>query len=295
MASHPWPPQMPALLLPLHPLPGGAELSLNPLAVLIGPFAQGSPTSVVRGTDPAPLSLPDVKVEVLPSLQPIPAYPMLLAHEEAIPKPQGPKVGGHLHCFLDEWVVNDASPSALSIIGGLHLEFSAPPPLAHPHSAAVLTSAVSVQKQEILAEAIQTLIDKHATECAAPTMGCYASIFFVPKNNGKLRPVFNIKQLNHFMVPHSFKMATLKIVASAVCLGDFVVYLDLSDACCHVRIASEFLLILQFKSKGQILQFFSVTRWGYTLFSILMILSSWHSHMISYSDITISWLNCFRD
>lgn len=50
-------------------------------------------------------------------------------------------------------------------------------------------------------------------------------------------------------------MATLKMVAGALRLGNFVVFLDLSDAYFHVRVAPSDRQFLRFKFKGRLFQF----------------------------------------
>lgn len=50
-------------------------------------------------------------------------------------------------------------------------------------------------------------------------------------------------------------MATLKMLARSLCSGNFVVYLDLSDAYFHIRIDPAFCRFLRFQFQGTFFQF----------------------------------------
>lgn len=102
---------------------------------------------------------------------------------------------------------------------------------------------------------IKTLISKGAIECAPKATGFHARVFLVPKKNGKLRLVFNMKPLSRFIAAKSFKMATLKMVARLLRLGDFVVSLDLSDTYFHVCIHPASHCFLRFQFTGKFFQF----------------------------------------
>lgn len=99
---------------------------------------------------------------------------------------------------------------------------------------------MGLTKLKLLDEAIDFLIEKRAIEQTSPSNGYHAIIFLVPKKSWKLRPVLNVKPLNHVIVAQSLKMATLKMVTSVLHLGDFVVSLDLLHAYFHVQITPEF-------------------------------------------------------
>lgn len=62
-------------------------------------------------------------------------------------------------------------------------------------------------------------------------------------------------QLKRFIISQSFKMATLKMVATSFCVGVDVVSLDLSDAYFHVRIHRDSRHFLFFRLDGKFYQF----------------------------------------
>ena len=54
--------------------------------------------------------------------------------------------------------------------------------------------------------------------------------FLVPKSDGSWRPVVNLKSLNTWVVPHHFKMESIRTVKGLLIQGDWLVKLDLKDA-----------------------------------------------------------------
>ncbi|KAI8639171.1 hypothetical protein BD408DRAFT_435383 [Parasitella parasitica] len=66
-------------------------------------------------------------------------------------------------------------------------------------------------------QAIQDLLQKSAIEKVSPEQvqeipGYYSSIFVIPKKDGGIRPVFNLKKLNQYLEAPHFKMETVESV-----------------------------------------------------------------------------------
>ena len=58
----------------------------------------------------------------------------------------------------------------------------------------------------------------------------YLSLFLVPKKDGGLRPVINLKKLNEFIAPHHFKMEGIHTLKDLLRKGDWMTKVDLKDA-----------------------------------------------------------------
>ena len=108
-----------------------------------------------------------------------------------------------------------------------------------------------------LREHVQELLDKGAVEEVwdQHSKGFYSHMFLVPKKNGKLRPIINLRQLNSHLVCPSFKMETSSSVATAVQPGDWATSIDLTDAYFHVPIALWFRKYLRIVVGGKIYQY----------------------------------------
>ena len=62
----------------------------------------------------------------------------------------------------------------------------------------------------------------------------YSTFFLVPKMNGKMRPVINLRPLNIYLRKTHFKMDTFVKVLNLVKPKDWAISLDLSDAYLHI-------------------------------------------------------------
>lgn len=85
--------------------------------------------------------------------------------------------------------------------------------------------------------------------------GFYSTFFLVPKKNGEMRPVINLKPLNRYMVKQHFKMDTLSKVLNLVKKDQFSFTLDLKDAYMHIPIHKNYKKYLRFCINNQCYQF----------------------------------------
>ena len=80
-------------------------------------------------------------------------------------------------------------------------------------------------------------------------------MFVIPKKNGGVCPVFNLKKLNQYLEAPHFKMETVKDVSLMINPNDYLVSIDLSDAFLHVGLHPESRRFLRLKWKDQIYQY----------------------------------------
>ena len=83
-----------------------------------------------------------------------------------------------------------------------------------------------------------------------------SNIFLVPKKDGGMRPIINLKPLNRQFIsaPH-FRMDTIKDVSNILRPGDFCASIDLKDAYFHLPIHPQSVHLLRFIWKGKIYEF----------------------------------------
>ncbi len=67
-----------------------------------------------------------------------------------------------------------------------------------------------------------------------------------PKKDGGLRPILDLRRLNHALMRRSFRMITLKQILSQIRTGDWFCSLDLKDAYFHIQIQT----ILEIRLRG---------------------------------------------
>lgn len=90
----------------------------------------------------------------------------------------------------DQWVLS-------TIKEGYKLEF-----LQIPQDTGIRPTVVPVRDQGLILQEINSLILKDAIEkvdAQNAHKGFYSTLFLVPKKNGKLRPVINLKPLNRYL------------------------------------------------------------------------------------------------
>lgn len=66
--------------------------------------------------------------------------------------------------------------------------------------------------------------------------GFYSNLFTVPKPDGSVRPILDLKGLNKFLCVKHFRMESVQTVAAVLQSGEFLASIDLKDAYLHVPI-----------------------------------------------------------
>lgn len=165
-------------------------------------------------------------------------------------------VGGRLHHFWRKWEQLGLDPWAVNVLrDGYYISFHTNPPLTTVPL--VKTESKDPHKQALLAQEIQTLLDKGAIEPVkdSSTPGFYSRIFLVPKPEGKWRPVIDLSALNKFVNIPRFKMDTPAKIRMSMVKGNWVYSLDLKDAYFQVPIHKSSRKFLRLEFQGQIFQF----------------------------------------
>ncbi len=110
----------------------------------------------------------------------------------------------------------------------------------------------------VLHSEVMTLLEKGAIEMVPPALsesGFYSRYFLVPKKDGGLRPILDLRRLNHALMRRPFRMITLKQIHSQIRTGDWFCSLDLKDAYFHIQIAPHHRRFLRFAFEGVAYQY----------------------------------------
>ena len=167
--------------------------------------------------------------------------------------PPGP-VGCRLQAFTAAWAAITDDKLVLSVVrNGFVIG------LMNPLPGGALRSPTKAGSHRFRAEIsleIAALIKKRAIERVVdhPRM-CLSPIFTVPKRSGKVRMILNLKLLNQFIQPVSFRMENLATILPLLRRGDWAVSIDLSDAYHHIPIAKPSRRLLGFEFAGRVYQF----------------------------------------
>jgi ribonuclease HI len=146
------------------------------------------------------------------------------------------KIAGRLRKFKKHWVRSFGTTWATKIVtNGYSPEWHTLPPLRRiPISRRQYSdSDISIYQSEI-----QNLLESGAIQEIDPNIPCFTSaLFLVPKKNGDLRPVIDLRKLNQYVQYHHFKMEGLDLVKSLLRRNDYMVSIDLNQAFYHVPLA----------------------------------------------------------
>ncbi|KAL0167364.1 hypothetical protein M9458_039208, partial [Cirrhinus mrigala] len=137
---------------------------------------------------------------------------------------------------------------------GYRIQFGAPPP---PFNG-VFPTVVGPEQGLVMEQEVATLLRKEAIEVVPPQSresGFYSRYFIVPKKDGGLRPILNLRLLNRSVLRLKFRMLTVRQVVSQIRSEDWFVTIDLKDAYFHVSILPQHRKFLRFAFRGEAYQY----------------------------------------
>ena len=172
-----------------------------------------------------------------------------------------PRGGGtpaefHSQLCLDSWEETVSDPWVLATVSkGYRIQFRRRPP---PHSRIRMTIVTDPVQAQILTQEILTLLQKDAIMKVDPDeqlTGFYSTYFLVPKKDGGIRPILDLRRLNAFIKVLPFKMLTTGQILESIERGEWFTSIDLEDAYFHVPICPNHRPFLRFAFQGQAYQF----------------------------------------
>ncbi|KAL0157682.1 hypothetical protein M9458_030689, partial [Cirrhinus mrigala] len=129
---------------------------------------------------------------------------------------------------------------------GYRIQFGAPPPFNGVFPTVVSPEQGLVMEQEV------------GTPVVSPQdreSGFYSQYFIVPKKDGGLRPILDLRLLNLSVMRLKFKMLTVNQALSQIRSEDWFVTIDLKDSYFHVSILPQHRKFLRFAFKGEAYQY----------------------------------------
>ncbi|KAL0148205.1 hypothetical protein M9458_056526, partial [Cirrhinus mrigala] len=148
---------------------------------------------------------------------------------------------------VSQWVLH-------TVERGYRIQFGSPPPLFY----GVLPTLVGPEQALVMEQEVNTLLRKEAIEVFPPDnreSGFYSRYFIVPKKDGGLRPILDLRLLNRAVMCLRFKMLTLSQVISQIRSKDWFVTIDLKDAYFHISILPQHRKFLRFAFRGEAYQY----------------------------------------
>ncbi len=121
-----------------------------------------------------------------------------------------------------------------------------------------LTVVNNASKASILQQELSSLLQKGAIEEIPQSdikRGFFSRYFLVPKRDGGLRPILDLRRLNFSLYKGKFKMLTMKTIMSQIKGGDWFVTIDLKDAYFHTQVVQQHRRFLRFAFGGKAYQY----------------------------------------
>ena len=163
--------------------------------------------------------------------------------------------GGQLSLYLHEWKKLTSDVNILQTIAGDCIEFISQPPNQWEYP----PNSIQRDHKPLVDKGISSLLDKRVIVPCAHEPGEFNSpIFTVPKKDGTVRLILNLKKLNSYITNSHFKMDTIRTILGLVTPNCWMASLDLKDAYYSVRIHPNFQKYLKFTDNG--------TLYKYTIF-----------------------------
>ena len=143
------------------------------------------------------------------------------------PEVTSPLVAGKLGMFIDTWKVLTSDLWVLQAVKGFKIPF-----VSLPNQSLMPTAPVFPSKQaaQIKGEVRMVLEKGVVTPVPDSQGGFYSNVSLVPKKNGQMRPVINLKRLNEWVSTEHFKMEGIPTLKDILQSGDWLVKVDLKDA-----------------------------------------------------------------
>jgi hypothetical protein len=158
--------------------------------------------------------------------------------------------------FAEAWQnLTNISPWVLRTVEiGYRLQFQVRPPKFN----GVVWTLVHPEQGLVLGQEVNSLLEKGAIERVPPLVresGFYSRYFIVPKKDGGLRPILDLRHLNRSLRRFRFKMLTISIIVSQIQSEDWFVTIDLKDAYFHISILPSHRKFLRFAFGGEAYQY----------------------------------------
>lgn len=154
--------------------------------------------------------------------------------------------------FKDEWKKITSDSFILECIQGYKIPFTG---FVYQHKKPNVS--FNSGKDLINCEnAIEKLLRKGAIRKCNYVKGQFLSSYFlVPKPDGDVRFILNLKDLNSYIKTEHFKLEDIRTACNLISKNSFMVVLDLQDAYLTVPIHKSYRKFLRFEFKGQIFEF----------------------------------------
>lgn len=167
-----------------------------------------------------------------------------------------PPIGGRLILFTNQWETTATDTWVLNTVRlGLTLKY-----LSTPLSFFICCPVSKDKtKRGLMETAVQHLLDIQAIQVVPKgqqEQGFYSILFVVSKTSGwGERAILDMKRLNRHLIYRRFKMQSLQSILESIQEGNFLTFIDLTEAYLHIAILLSQWRFLRFHYVGRHYQY----------------------------------------
>ena len=163
-------------------------------------------------------------------------------------------IAGRLSLFTPNWKIITKDQWVLNTIQGYTIDLVCQPHQPYPPIELKFPQA----ETEDLTQEVQKMLAKQAVSQIPKEQankGFKSQLFSVPKKDGGMRPIINLKGLNTFVETVHFKMEGIHMLKDILKPGDWMTKVNLKDAYFMIPMALHHRRLLRFRWQGQTYQF----------------------------------------
>ncbi|CAK1598124.1 unnamed protein product [Parnassius mnemosyne] len=121
----------------------------------------------------------------------------------------------------------------IKLIQGYRIPFFQKPPLVYPN---VIKNPFQTPVSEVMSGIVQDMKKQGILKVAPNAPSFISPLFLVPKSDGSLRPIFNLRALNEYVIAKPFHLININRIPDFLQHQDWMCKVDLSQAYFHLQI-----------------------------------------------------------
>ncbi|KAI5641153.1 reverse transcriptase (RNA-dependent DNA polymerase) domain-containing protein [Phthorimaea operculella] len=160
--------------------------------------------------------------------------------------------GGQLRDYAPRWQQLGAPDHVMKILVGYTIPFVMKPPSISLRE--FLLRKFATEVSPLMSKEIKELQQLGVVELSTARVGFLSRLFLIPKSNGKVRQIFDLRRLNLYLKPRKFRLTNQSHIPKFLHPSDYLAKLDLSQAYIHVPIKESHKRYLCFAYAGKLYQ-----------------------------------------
>lgn len=151
--------------------------------------------------------------------------------------------------FLEQWRLLQAPQAILKIVKNFRIPFIARPPLTVPN---LVLHPFQTPTSKAMDTTMAQLRDMGVLKPAPLSPSFVSQFFLAPKSDGSMRPIFNLKNLNHYVFVDKFRLINVHRIVNFLQPGDWLAKINLSNAYFHIPVSQAHRCFLRVIYRGQL-------------------------------------------